>query len=424
MSLSNRAEQIPLWLVSIDGCLATVVALLVVAGRGATIPLFLIIPGTYVVAMYISGEYSVLSEVGRDKRRSLILVFAVTTVAAAAVIPGEWFPHVGSFKPAGRVVVAIVSAVGLLLLHRQIKRVLLDRSQFIFLTFPPEFAEASRAVERHLKRSGYPGKIITTALSNADPSRLPARIFGPHREASEDFALSTESVEVTFDPARFCDVVLRVLPPKVLELRPDYVDWAKVERRLYDVPKRMFDVIVSALLVITFAPVWAAIALGIWISSPGPVFFRQTRIGMKGRPFELIKFRSLAASTEGGGTPNDAIESRAFAFGRFLRRSHLDELPQALNILRGDMSVIGPRPEMEFFHLRSISTIPHYDRRLMVRPGLSGWAQVRFSHTTSVSEYLDKTAYDLWYVRHRTMYLDLKICIRTIGIALLGIGSR
>jgi lipopolysaccharide/colanic/teichoic acid biosynthesis glycosyltransferase len=228
----------------------------------------------------------------------------------------------------------------------------------------------------------------------------------------------------TFDCARLCDVALRVLPPAVLANRPDYIDWRRHERRAYDAVKRGVDAAAAAVLFTVSLPLMAFAAAGIALSEGGPVLFRQARVGRFGRRFMLLKFRTLRGETDAAENPNDAIEQRVFRFGAFLRRTRLDELPQFINIMRGDMSLVGPRPEMEYFHESWAGKIPFYHKRLLVRPGLSGWAQVRFPHTSSETDYWDKTAYDLWYVAHRNAIIDMRIILRTAGVMLFGLGAR
>lgn len=412
----HRADRISLWLMSIDGLLALAVALLG-AGHG---PAFICVPIVYVGSMYISGEYSIFSEIGRNKRRSVAFVFAVTVLIIALLVPLRSVVRVEPLEVTVRIGVAMIVAALLIAIHRKLKQLLLDGSRTTILSFGSTMKSAADAVARHIAGCGYPAMVETSADVSPGPGYCLLR-YAPVRARSGVPDTAAKAVRTV----AFCDEALRVLPPAVLQAdESSTAAWAAPRSRPYDALKRSFDVTVAGLLFLVTVPFWILIAAGIRLSSHGPVLFRQLRVGRNGMPFELIKFRSLAIASSDASTPNDRIEHLAFPFGKFLRRSHLDELPQVLNILRGDMSVIGPRPEMQFFHDRSLASIPFYEGRLAVRPGLSGWAQVRFSHTTSDSEYVDKTAYDLWYVQHRSFPLDFKICVRTIGIALLGIGSR
>jgi lipopolysaccharide/colanic/teichoic acid biosynthesis glycosyltransferase len=202
------------------------------------------------------------------------------------------------------------------------------------------------------------------------------------------------------------------------------VKWEGLRWKLYDGAKRGLDIGAASLLALAALPFMAVAAIGIALADGRPALFRQIRVGRFGTRFSLFKFRTLRAAERDSDTPNDGIEQRAFRFGSFLRRSRLDELPQLFNVIRGDMSLIGPRPEMEFFHDRWVSIVPFYRQRLIVRPGISGWAQVRFPHTTSETDYWDKTAYDLWYISHRGPLIDARIALRTVGVMVFGFGAR
>ena len=176
------------------------------------------------------------------------------------------------------------------------------------------------------------------------------------------------------------------------------------------------------LLCLPFIPF---IMLAVRLSSPGPIFFRQTRVGRHGRPFSLIKFRTMRDDAEADGaiwaTAND---SRVTPLGRFLRKSRLDEIPQLWNVLKGEMSFVGPRPERPEFVGWLAKEIPFYELRHMVRPGITGWAQVRYHYGASLEEAKRKLEYDLYYVKHLSLGLDLLIMFETIKIIMLGRGAR
>lgn len=180
--------------------------------------------------------------------------------------------------------------------------------------------------------------------------------------------------------------------------------------RLYVAVKRCIDVIVAGIGLVVALPVMAVVALLVRLSSPGPILFRQQRHGQHGRPFELIKFRTM--HVEQVGKP--IVDRPVTRVGKWLRRTHLDELPQLLLILRGDMSLVGPRPKRsaEARHLER--TIPLYRVRYSVRPGLTGWAQIRYRYARNPDDEMTKLRYDLYYVKHQSLLLDLSILVRTI----------
>jgi exopolysaccharide biosynthesis polyprenyl glycosylphosphotransferase len=182
--------------------------------------------------------------------------------------------------------------------------------------------------------------------------------------------------------------------------------------------KRLLDIAGASLGLVALALIWPLIAVGIRLTSPGPVFYRQARVGRAGRPFTVIKFRTMSADAEADGLarwtePDDA---RITSLGRLLRRARVDELPQCLNVLRGEMSLVGPRPERPEFIAELEKKIPFYRARLLVKPGLTGWAQVNFGYGSSVPEAAIKLQYDLYYVKHRSLWLDLYILFRTLAV--------
>jgi len=162
------------------------------------------------------------------------------------------------------------------------------------------------------------------------------------------------------------------------------------------------------------------VGIAVWMESGGPVFYSQTRVGERGRHFTLTKFRSMRVDAEKGGVAVWASkdDDRSTRVGRFIRKTRLDELPQLIAVLRGDMSFVGPRPERPEFVELLKKEIPHYDMRHLIRPGLSGWAQVRFPYGASVADALQKLQYDLYYIKHRSLGLDLAIALKTVAILL------
>ncbi len=162
------------------------------------------------------------------------------------------------------------------------------------------------------------------------------------------------------------------------------------------------------------------------LDSPGPVLYRQERVGRGGRAFTLYKFRSMVVDAERQGAPVWATQRdpRVTRVGRFLRLTRIDELPQAICVLRGDMAFVGPRPERPKFVADLAGLIPRYDDRHAVKPGITGWAQVNYPYGASVEDARQKLAYDLYYVRRRSLFLDLLIVVATVRVVLFREGSR
>ncbi len=189
--------------------------------------------------------------------------------------------------------------------------------------------------------------------------------------------------------------------------------------------KSVMDFIGASLLLIVAAPIMAVVALAIKLTSPGAVFFRQVRVGRNGTDFVLYKFRSMPEGVEAktGPTWSGDGDLRATPVGRFLRRFHLDELPQVFNVLRGEMSLVGPRPERPCFVRFLRKLIPNYDLRHSVKPGITGLAQVCYPYGASVDDARVKLRYELFYARHISLGLDLLALAKTIKVVLAGQGS-
>jgi lipopolysaccharide/colanic/teichoic acid biosynthesis glycosyltransferase len=178
--------------------------------------------------------------------------------------------------------------------------------------------------------------------------------------------------------------------------------------------KRMFDVCVASLLALVTSPIVAILALLVKLDG-GSALYRQIRIGEGGKPFSVLKLRSMRVAQEDTSAQwCTADDDRVTSLGRFLRRSHLDELPQLLNVIKGDMSIVGPRPEQPSFVERLEESVPFYNRRHVVRPGITGWAQVRCGYAGSHEGTLWKLSHDLYYLKHRSTAFDLLILGETL----------
>jgi sugar transferase (PEP-CTERM system associated) len=189
--------------------------------------------------------------------------------------------------------------------------------------------------------------------------------------------------------------------------------------------RRLVSITASFILLAICLPFIPFIILAVRLSSPGPIFFRQTRVGLRGRPFSVIKFRTMRQDAESRGavwaTKNDP---RVTPLGRFMRRTRLDEIPQLWNVLRGEMGFVGPRPERPEFVQWLSGEIPFYELRHLIRPGITGWAQVRYHYGASLEETKQKLEYDLYYVKHLSLGLDLLIMFETVKTILLGRGAQ
>ncbi len=190
--------------------------------------------------------------------------------------------------------------------------------------------------------------------------------------------------------------------------------------------KRIMDVLVAILVLIVGAPLWLFIALLIRMTSPGPSLFKQERIGQNGKPFTMIKYRSMRQDAEKMTGPKWAEQDdpRITPLGRLLRKARLDEIPQFINVFKGEMSLVGPRPERAYFIEKLKEDIPWYIRRIKMKPGITGWAQVKHKYDATIEDVKQKVIYDLYYFENMSLLLDLKIILRTILVVFTGKGAR
>jgi exopolysaccharide biosynthesis polyprenyl glycosylphosphotransferase len=228
-----------------------------------------------------------------------------------------------------------------------------------------------------------------------------------------------------YEAGAFCERVLRRLP--VVHLRP--ADFAFADRLAVQwsrrFAKRAFDVAVAFTLLVLFAPAMLLVAIAVKLESRGPLLYGQDRVGRGGKAYRLWKFRSMGTDAE----PDGAVwasknDQRVTRVGRLIRKARLDETPQFLNVLLGDMSFVGPRPERPVFVNQLKEKLPFYDLRHALKPGITGWAQIRYPYGASVEDAKNKLEHDLYYVKHGSLFLDLSIIFHTARHVLTGRGAR
>jgi sugar transferase (PEP-CTERM system associated) len=212
------------------------------------------------------------------------------------------------------------------------------------------------------------------------------------------------------------------------ELRPGWLIFSDgfIRSRPALLLKTVIDFSVALFALILFLPLMFLIALLIKLDTPGPVLYKQERVGRDGKVFTLYKFRTMLQDAEEGIGPVWAEEDdpRITRIGNLLRKTRIDELPQLINILKKDMSFVGPRPERPFFVKQLQQEIPYYDQRHVIRPGITGWAQVRYCYASSIEDAKEKLCYDLYYIKHASILLDLFIIFETVKIVIFGRGAR
>jgi exopolysaccharide biosynthesis polyprenyl glycosylphosphotransferase len=253
------------------------------------------------------------------------------------------------------------------------------------------------------------------AVSRAVAERHANVIAVPrHLKKEDSFALMLYDLFgkgiLVMDVAELYEQILRKVPLADIE-ETWFLENIEGAGKYYDSLKRAGEVVFAVIFGIILIPFDIIIAFLVKISSPGPVIYRQTRIGQNGRPFILYKFRTMRPAEKNGWLDTD--KARITAIGRFLRRTHLDELPQIFNLLRGDVSLVGPRPDFIEFYRELEKTVPYYAIRTIVKPGITGWAQVVFPITESAEQAKERLCYDIYYLKNRSLVLDTLIILRT-----------
>lgn len=208
-------------------------------------------------------------------------------------------------------------------------------------------------------------------------------------------------------------------------LRPSWIIFSGGSKRsrFWAFVHRLFNFVLALIGIVVSAPIGVLTALAIKLESHGPVFYKQERVGKNGKPFTIIKFRSMRQDAEKNGPVWAAKnDDRTTYVGRFIRKVRIDELPQLINVLRGEMSFVGPRPERPVFVEQLTELIPFYSQRHLVEPGLTGWAQVKYDYGASVEDALQKLQYDLYYIKNASLFFDIWIMLQTAKIVLFGRG--
>ncbi len=414
-------------------------------------PKLLVFVGFGWVVLFVGGAYDLSPQ--QERKEIMIRVmgcFAVQTFLLSAI--GFAFPALRWGRLA--LLMGLVSAFCTVTIVRLMTLKLWDiprfRERLLLLGATPL---ADRLIEtlsttgsRGYEVLGYVDNRSETDLSLDDGYRVLGRVAELERVATEHRA---GTIVVTLDERRGALPLAPVLNCKLRGIRVE--DWPSFYERLTGrigvenlrpswmifsdgfhqasmtrTVKRALDFGLALLFLVLGFPLFVAIALAIKLESRGPILFRQERVGQAGKVFRLLKFRTMYEGAEGETGPVWATKNdpRVTRIGRFLRRSRLDEFPQIVNVLKGDVSFVGPRPERPHFVAILQQRIPYYLQRQSVKPGITGWAQIRYRYGSTVEDTMQKLEYDLYYVKNMSIFLDVLILFSTVQVVLFGRGAR
>jgi sugar transferase (PEP-CTERM system associated) len=403
----------------------------------------LLIAFTCQVCLY----YADLYEFGMTSDRRELVARILRALGVSSILIGAlyfWFPSlvIGSGVVQMTAVIAVALAIGWRITFVWLTRSLAPRQRFLIVGT----SATARNFARELQSREEVGVTIV-GFVDAEPS---ADVIGSFDDIPAIVrARSVDRVVVSLADARGKLPMETLLQMKlngvtfdhlasvyeeytgkiaVENLRPSWLIFADGFRksRGHAIVKRAVDVVVSAAALLVVLPLLAVIAIAIRLTSRGPVFYHQRRVGQSGHLFDVHKFRSMCRDAEAATGPVWAAkqgDARVTPLGRILRRSRLDELPQLWNILCGNMSLVGPRPERPEFVGALSQQIPFYAQRHIVKPGLTGWAQVRYTYGASVEDALEKLQYDLFYIKHMSIVMDLMIMLETVKTVILRRGA-
>jgi sugar transferase (PEP-CTERM system associated) len=413
--------------------------------------------GVIVLVCQLCLHYSDLYDLRTivDVRDLLVRLFqALGAASLILALVYYWFPEWiigrGVFLVAAALVITLV--VGWRLAFAWLTRRVPPREKLLLVGTNPASVDLAR--ELHERRQELGVEII--GFVDPDPDRVGSAVINPgvvgtiedipelvRTRGADRVVVSLADARGRLPMDRLLDIRLRTgvsfhhlasvyeeYTGKIAleNLRPSWLIFASgfSKSRVLMVAKRLLDTTAAAVGLVVALPVLALVAILVKWLSPGPIFYHQERVGLNGQPFTVHKFRTMRVDAEAGTGPVWAAKNddRITPLGRFLRRTRLDELPQLWNVLKGDMSLVGPRPERPTFVEHLTETIPFYGQRHVVKPGLTGWAQIRYTYGASVEDAVEKLQYDLYYIKNMSLALDLVILLETMKTVVLRRGAQ
>jgi exopolysaccharide biosynthesis polyprenyl glycosylphosphotransferase len=400
----------------------------------AHIKLFSVIFPIWILVYFIEGLYSLRTYNPALLPLSIIRGTFVSSLISFVVI--YFFPKIfGSITPKTNLLAIALCAAPLLFGWRKYFFSYFAKERRLRGTLLIGSRSTLELATYELNRKPYLGYKIIAALT---PEEAKSYSLGSdfdlvaiERNITQDVALYRQYFDLlstgteVMDLAKFTERISGKIPLAAID-ESWFVEYCgHTESRSYDILKSLIDRFFAVLLLVAILPLFLVLLPVLFLFHGRPIFFTQVRTGMNNKPFTLYKLRSMVVDAEKGGAqwakPGDA---RITPLGKFLRKSRLDELPQLINILKGEMSLVGPRPERpEIIEAKLAPKIPYYNLRHLVKPGVTGWAQVTFRYGFSTEDSLEKLQYDLFYVKNKNLWLDILVIVKTIKTVLTGAGQ-
>lgn len=371
---------------------------------------FLFVNVVWITIFYIAGLYDPGKFLSSSK-----ITYILKTMAAGVAVAILMFYFVPYFIIAPKTNLFIDAAIvtALLWLWRKVFKKIIAKSAKVtifFLGVSAETASFANFIGAH-PQFGYK---VTDNISEADIIVTSSEV-DDHPEMEKALYNMVLSGRTIIGFEIFYESIVGKVPVSTIGKSWFLRNLMEINKQRFEKIKRWSDIVMAGLLFVPFLIILPAVAAIIKLSSKGPVFYRQKRVGKNGRVFDIVKFRSMLKDAEKNGAEwAQKNDKRRTFIGKIIRRTRIDELPQLWNILKGDLSFIGPRPERPEFALELAEKVPHYSMRQLVKPGLSGWAQINFPYGASVEDATEKLQYDLYYIKNRSLFLELSIMLKTI----------
>ncbi len=420
-----------------------------------TLPLFLVLIGMWIVVNYINGLY----ELARHKHRS-VLFSRMLQASIVNIVVGIIFfyllpQHI--ISPKTILLLSIMAGYTFLAIWRLFFSSLVATkaliSPVLFIGDMKEMTELADLIyempergyalaawiggPKDIDKKKYPHTTFYESVKAIRPSvsvhDIDTVVVAQHIKYDE--SIVQELYELLFwqthivSLASLYESIIGRIPPYIFSEHWFLDHLQQNVHPVYANVRRLSDIVLGILMFVVFCMLYPFIALAIRIESKGPIVFKQERVGMSATTFALYKFRSMYALAPDGSAETEGVQfatkndARVTHVGRFLRKSRIDELPQAINLIKGDISLIGPRPERPEIVRQLESAMPYYQVRHLVKPGITGWAQVNQHYTETLEESLQKLQYDLYYIKNRSILLDLSILLKTINVVMRGMGQ-